>query len=325
MIHRLAPACCACLHEAAISSAGSTRQREEWKDFFLEPDLLAAEDAANEYAGANRPAGEIRSADYFCQELFSLERALLVNRATDPSGAIKAMLGWPSSKSHSDVRQHLAYFFAAFRRLPAAKREQALPQLREAVFQELVPENPDLPWSYQKSTADRWFTRILSLGGQYLGLLFGEQNSKGVLELARRASDECYEASKHDGTHNEYDACLDERLKSIEEQLSYLLGSDLLNWRGGFDGKAVLDHFLDSMLNRQERMSVYVFHEGGYAIWSKYCDLLWDKAVSALLLEQKITIVTSAHEQWRWLELIRKLSIIRLRSQDPERRLGWRW
>jgi hypothetical protein len=325
-IHRLTPSLCECLHAALISSPGSTRQREEWEEFFLEPDRLAAEDAANGYPSANRDAGKILSADYQYQELFSLERALQVDRATKPSRAIKAMLDWPTSKPYfPDVRDHLAYFFAAFRRLPAAEQERVLPHLREAVFQELVPENPDLPWSWQESTTDRWFIQVLSLGEQPLALLFGEQNAQSVLALAGRARDERYEAGKHEAARNECETRQEERLKSIEEQLNYLSGSDRFEWRGEFDGEPALEHLLDLMLNVQEKTSVYIFHEGSYPICSKYCDLLWDKAVSAILLEQKVTIVQSAYEQWRWLELMRKLSITRLRSQHPERRLGWRW
>jgi len=71
--------------------------------------------------------------------------------------------------------------------------------------------------------------------------------------------------------------------------------------------------------------SIYVFHLGSYRVLSAYCDLLWEKAVGAILLEQNITIVESAYDQWQWLELMRKLSIVRLRSNDPSPRLGWRW
>lgn len=321
-IHRLIPSLCECLHAALISSPGTTRQREEWEKFFLEPDSLAAEDAADEYASADRDADKIPSADYQYQKLFSLERALQVDRATVPSGVVRAMLDWPSSKPHSDVREHLAYFFAAFRRLTAAEQERALPQLREAVCQELVPEDPDLPWSSQESTTDRWFIRVLSLGEQPLAFLFGERSAQSVLDLARRARDERYEAGKHDAARSECEARQEERLKSIEEQLTYLLGPDRFEW-DKFDGEPALEHLLDLMLNVQEEASVYVFHKGSYPICSKYCDLLWDKAVSAILLEQ--TIVASAYNQWRWLELMRKLSITRLRSQHPEWRLGWRW
>lgn len=323
-IHRLVPSLCECLHAALIFQPGSARQREEWQEFFLEPDRLDAVDAANEGARANADS-HMHSVDYEYQELFSLERALQVDRAMAPSSVIRSMLDWPSSKPHSDVRRHLAYFFGAFRRLPAEEQERALPRLREAVFEELVPEDPELPWSYQKSTADRWFIRILSFGEQPLALLFGEQNAKGVLELAERARDECYEANKHHGTQDEHDARRDQRLKSIEEQLSYLLGSDRFDWKGEFDGEAARGHLLDLMLNVQENTSIYVFHEGSYPICSKYCDLLWDKAVSAILLEQKVTIVESAYEQWRWLELMRKLSVVRLRAHHPQWRLGWRW
>ncbi len=234
------------------------------------------------------------------------------------------MLDWPSSKPHYDVCQHLASFFAAFSQLPAAEQEQALPHLKEAVFDELVPENPHLPWSRQESTTDHWFNRILSLGQQPLGFLFGEENANGVLELAKRARDEFDEASNRERTLNKHDMRRDERLKSIEGQLSYLLGPDRFDWRGEFDSEAARDYLLDLMLNAQENTSIYVFHSGDYPICSKYCDLLWDKAVSAILLEQKITIVDSAYDQWRWLELMRKLSIIRLRSQHPDRRFGWR-
>lgn len=232
------------------------------------------------------------------------------------------MLDWPSSKPHSDAREHLAYFFAALRRLPAAEQEQALPHLREAVFQELVPEDPNLPWSYQESTADRWFRRVLS-ARPLLALLFGEQNAKGALELAERARDQCYEESKR--MENEPDERVAERLKSMREQLDYLLGYDRSDWGGQFGAEAAREHLLDLMFNAQERASVYVFHQGSYPICSKYCDLLWDKAVSAILLEQKITIIESAYEQWRWLEFMRKLSVIRLRSQHPAWRVGWRW
>lgn len=346
-IHRLAPACCACIHEATISSGGSTRRREDWEEFFLESDRLAADDATNAGRDADSLTGE---AHHQQQERFSLERAFQVDRATTPSRAIKAMLDWPSSKPHSDVRKHLAYFFAAFRRLPAAEQERALPHLREAVFQELVPEDPNLPWSCQKSTTDRWFIRVLSLGArppqawqplallfgerndaasriasageQVLALLFGEQNANGVLDLAEQTRDERYEAGKHDAARNECEARQEERLNSIEEQLNYLLGRN----DDGFDrNERRQSHLLNFVLNALENDSVYLSYLGSYDLISQYCDLLWDKAVTAILLEQKVTIVTSAYEQWRWLELMRKLSITRLRSQHPEWRLGWRW
>ena len=79
------------------------------------------------------------------------------------------------------------------------------------------------------------------------------------------------------------------------------------------------------MLNLLEKASVYPFHEGSYPICSQYCELLWDKAVCEILLQPKVTIVESAYEQWRWLELMRKLSIMRLRGRNPGWRLGWSW
>jgi hypothetical protein len=78
-------------------------------------------------------------------------------------------------------------------------------------------------------------------------------------------------------------------------------------------------------LNTLENDSIYLFELGSYPLISQYCELLWDKAVSAILLEQKITIVEGAYEQWHWLELMRKMSMVRLRAQNPRRRLGWRW
>jgi len=315
-IHRVTPSLCECLHAALISRPGAPRKPEEWEEFFLEPDRLAAEEAA----GGNLES-EMYSVDYEYQEVFSLERALLVDRATEPSGVLKAMLDWPSSKRHSEVRTHLAYFFAAFRRLPASEQRSALPHLRDAVFQELVPEDPNLPLRDQEPTAGRWFARILGLGEEHLALLFGEQSAKSVLELAERGRDESYEANRREGIRSRDD----ERLNSLEEQMGYLFSADRFDWKAEFDAGVAHDHLLDLMLNAQERATVYVFQEGSYPVCSKYCDLLWDRAVSAILLEQKITIVESAYEQWRCLELMRKLSIIRLRGQHPGYHLGWRW
>jgi hypothetical protein len=115
-IHRLAPACCACLHKATISSDGSTRHREEWEEFFLESGLLAADDATNAGRDANSLSSEAR---HWQQERFSLERAFQVERATNSSDVIKAMFDWPSAGEWG--RQKIPKFgssgpFVAFRR-----------------------------------------------------------------------------------------------------------------------------------------------------------------------------------------------------------------
>jgi hypothetical protein len=120
----------------------------------------------------------------------------------------------------------------------------------------------------------------------------------------------------------EGDHRLKKRLTAIEKRLNFLLGDS----DDRFDrDQRWQSHLSNLVLNALEKDSVYVFDLGSYGLISQYCDLLWDKAVSAILLEQKITIVESAYDQWRWLELMRKLSIVRLRDRDPEWRLGWRW
>lgn len=136
-----------------------------------------------------------------------------------------------------------------------------------------------------------------SLKDTSLAFLFGEQNAQAVPHLARRASDKHYEASKQGATQNDPESGQDERLKSIEQQLNYLFGPDRLNRRSEFDGEAALNHMVDMMLYLQEKASIYVFHGGSYPVCSEYCELLWDKAVSVILLEQKITIVESPYEQ----------------------------
>jgi len=321
-IHRLAPFLCECLHGALVSSPGAARKPEEWEEFFLEPDRVAAEADI----GMNSYADRLNHDAIFYHLNFPLERAIRTAHAPYPRETIKAILDWPCADSYSyRLEEYRAQFLHSFHQLPPADQERALPCMRETVFEELVPEDPNAPWSHQESTADRWFVRILSFSEQTLASLFGSKNAKDVMDLAKRARDEQCEASTGDAAASKRESRQDERLKSIEEQLNYFLGPDRINWMGKLDGGAALNHLLDMVLNAQEKTSVYIFHEGSYPTCSQYCDLLWDKAVSAILLEQRVTIVESAYEQWRWLEFMRKLSIIRLRSQHPGRRLGWRW
>jgi hypothetical protein len=345
-IHRLAPAFCACLHQATLSSGGSPRHREEWEEFFLEPDRLAADDATN----ADRDAKWIEDAARQYQEDFSLERAFRVERATASSGVIEAVLYWPSDfPSEARRRQKAEYaravFFAVFRELPLTMQEGVLPFLREAIIEELIPEGDFTePWNYHDSERDRWFFRVRRFGDEHLAFLFGEQKAKEVIELAKRATEEFWRLNEHPRVSSSLlreppentleataqglnyllkgDSPLKERMTAIEERLNFLLGHN----DDQFDrDERRQSHLLNLVLNALENDSVYPFDSFSYPLLSQYCELLWGKAVSAILLEQKITIVESAHDQWQWLELMRKLSIVRLRAQHPEWRLGWRW
>jgi hypothetical protein len=198
-IHRLAPAFCACLHEATISSDGSTRPPEEWEEFFLEPDRLAAEHTTN----TGRDAEQLAQTARQHQWIFSLERAFQVERATTSSGVIKAMLDWPSDwpfemKGHDKPGYTRLDFFAALRELPRSEQEGALPCLREAIFEELIPEGDFFePWNYDDSERDRWFFRLGRFGDEHLAFLFGEQRAKEVIELAQRAREEFWRLNEH--------------------------------------------------------------------------------------------------------------------------------
>ena len=209
-IHRLAPSLCESLHGALDSSAGAADDHEEWEEFFLEPDRLRATHSAS----ISRDADSVRIYAIEYEEVFSLERALQVDRSNTPSGTIKAMLDWPSAELYSFRRDNYQQqFFTALRKLPATEQESALACLREAVFDELVPENPEEPWSFGefigriefRSGSDRWFNRILSFSEQSFRALFGAQNADDVRDLARQVRDEYYKVTESD----------EERLKNL--------------------------------------------------------------------------------------------------------------